>query len=327
MQRGRGLLVERLGRGLGRQPEALGEQRELVVGVGRLVARLLRAHLGGGHAARRARAAGAGSRASSPAQARSRAARSSPAARSAASSASSASTRAPIARTTAVERRGEPRGARLERAIGGDPVAQAGDPARALGALALGALGDAALGGQLAVDLRAAHGGRAFQRRLAALGDEPRRAARVLLGAGERARPVAAGAVGLLARGVGGAHGLLGELARPPSRASSARDGRVARGDELLAAVALGEHALLAALGRLAQLAVAAVPDAAVAGRGDAVEARRQVADVLDDPGVPQQAPRDGEVVRLALDEVADVPRARAPAGASRAPARARGRR
>ena len=35
--------------------------------------------------------------------------------------------------------------------------------------------------------------------------------------------------------------------------------------------------------------------DVAVAGRGDAVEARRQVVDLLDDPRVPQQAPGDGE--------------------------------
>ena len=120
-----------------------------------------------------------------------------------------------------LERGGQARGAGLQRAIGGDPVAQAGDPPRALGALALGALGDAALGGELAIELRAAHRRRALQRRLAALGDEPRRAARVLLGAGERARAVAPRAVGLLAGAVGGAHGLLGALARglaPPAR-------------------------------------------------------------------------------------------------------------
>ena len=56
------------------------------------------------------------------------------------------------------------------------------------------------------------------------------------------------------------------------ARACSA-DGRLARGDQRVAAVALGEHALRAALGRLAQLAVAAEPDAAVARHGDAGEA------------------------------------------------------
>ena len=131
---------------------------------------------------------------------------------------------------------------------------------------------------------------------------------------GERARALAARAVGVLARGVGRPHGLLGALARG-LRGLLGRDRDAAGGDELLAAVALGEHALLAALGRLAQLAVAPVPDAAVARRRGAVEARRQVADLLDDPGVPQQASRDGELVLVAVDEVAQVARARAPAG------------
>ena len=94
--------------------------------------------------------------ASSPAQARSRAARSSPAARSAASSASSALDAHADRLHGACERRRESRGLGLERAIGGEPVAQAVDPAGAVGALALGALGDAPLGGELAVELRAA---------------------------------------------------------------------------------------------------------------------------------------------------------------------------
>ena len=206
-----------------------------------------------------------------------------------------------------VERRDQASSSGLQGAVGGDAVTQARDPACALGALALGALGHAALGCELAVDLGTAHRRRAFERRLAALGDEPRGAPCVLLGGGERARAVAADAVGLLARRVGGADGLLGDLAGA-LRDLLGGDRRTACGDQLLAAVALGEHALLAALGRLAQLAVAAVPDAAVAGRGDAVEAGRQVVDLLDDPGIPQQAARRGDVVRLGLDEVAQVP-------------------
>jgi hypothetical protein len=70
-------------------------------------------------------------------------------------------------------------------------------------ALARGPLGDAALGGELALQLGAADRGLALLGLLAALVDEPRRAPLVLLRLRAGAVGVAAGAVGLLARGVG----------------------------------------------------------------------------------------------------------------------------
>ena len=63
--------------------------------------------------------------------------------------------------------------------------------------------------------------------------------------------------------------------------------------DQLVAAVALGQHAVLAAGGDLAQLARARRPHAAVAGDGDAVEAGIDRVDVVDDPDAGEQ--RGGE--------------------------------
>ena len=110
-------------------------------------------------------------------------------------------------------------------------------------------------------------------------------------------------------RGVGGGDGGLGGLAGG-ARGVLGLHGGLAGGDELLAAVALGEDALLAALRRLAHLAVAAVPDAPGAVDGDAGEAGRQLLELLDDPRVPQQPPRDREHVLVAADELRHVARA-----------------
>ena len=231
------------------------------------------------------------------------------------------------------DRRGEPfehlreaRGAGRERLLGAQPAAQALDARGALGPLALGALGGPPLGPELAGDLRPAHGGGALLRRAAALLDPPGGAAALLLGDGQRVRDLAQGALGLLAHALGGRDGLLGGRAAV-ARGLLGRDGGVAGGDQLLAAVALGEHALLAAVGRLAQLAVAPVPDAAVARHRDAAEAGRQLLELLDEPGVPQQPHRDGEDVLVAADELRRGDARRAPAGGAGPPGRARDRR
>ena len=70
---------------------------------------------------------------------------------------------------------------------------------------------------------------------------------------------------------------------------TSACDGGLAGADQRLAAVALGQHALLPHRRRLAQLARRRRPDAPGAGDGDAGEAVREVVEVVDDPGVAQQ--------------------------------------
>src|SRR5439155_14099551 len=91
-------------------------------------------------------------------------------------------------------------------------AAQDVEAPRALGALAGGALGGATLGGELALDLRASHGGRALVRRLAALLDEPGGPAQLLGGAGALAPGLAQRALGALAGRVGlgdGADGLV----------------------------------------------------------------------------------------------------------------------
>ena len=86
--------------------------------------------------------------------------------------------------------------------------------------------------------------------------------------------------------------------ARRPRRAASApllglRPRASDSRDERVAAVALGQHALRAALRRLAQLAGEAEPRAAGARDGDAGEAGRQLIEVLDDPRVGQQPARE----------------------------------
>ena len=91
----------------------------------------------------------------------------------------------------ALQRRGEPVGDGLQRLVAGEPAALVLEPARALVALALGALGEPLLGLDRGLDLRAALGARPLVGRGAPLLDDP---ARVTLGlgglvAGPRGRP------------------------------------------------------------------------------------------------------------------------------------------
>ena len=78
-----------------------------------------------------------------------------------------------------------------------------------------------------------------------------------------------------------------------------------------VAAVALGEHALAAALRRLTQLAPGGEPGAPGRGDGDAGEAVGQRLDVVDDPGVGEQPPGQGERAVRAAHEVGEPARAR----------------
>ncbi len=71
-----------------------------------------------------------------------------------------------------------------------------------------GLLGDAALGGQLAFELRAAHGGLTLLGRFATLLHQPCGLALGLLGLGVGALGLTTVALGLVARGVGGGDGL-----------------------------------------------------------------------------------------------------------------------
>ena len=85
---------------------------------------------------------------------------------------------------------GDAAGGRAELAVALELGLQVGDPPRALLARLGGPLGDAPLGGQLALELRAAHRGLALLGRLAALLDQPRGLALGLLGLRvARARP------------------------------------------------------------------------------------------------------------------------------------------
>ena len=125
------------------------------------------------------------------------------------------------------ERRDQAVGDRQQRPVAHQGGRQALDARGALGALARGPLGHAALGGELALDLRAAHGRLALVGRLAALVDEPRRAALLLDGLRPGAVGVAQGAIGLVARRVGRLHGRRRRPRRRPAR--PARPARRAR--------------------------------------------------------------------------------------------------
>ena len=147
--------VEGLGRGLGLQAEPLGDLPQLGRRLGLLVARLLRAHLGG----RDRVAAGAQALLDLRLQARARA-----------QLGGDALALAAVGEQLLLDRRhpggdrlqrvaqhlGEPLGGRPERRVAGDRDAQALDRRGALLALARGALGDAPLGRELALDLGAA---------------------------------------------------------------------------------------------------------------------------------------------------------------------------
>ena len=78
-----------------------------------------------------------------------------------------------------------------------------------------------------------------------------------------------------------------------------AADGHLGRRDELVAAVALRQDALLAAFRCLPQLGRPAVPHAALPRDRDAGEAGRERRDVVDDPRAGEQPPRLVGVVVL----------------------------
>ena len=229
---------------------------------------------------------------SAAAPARRSAARRSPAARSASSSAWSAACRAATASPADRERFDESLRHRGEPVVLPEPGALEREPALAVAALALGPLGEPALGRQRGAELGAAGRGRALVGRAAALLEQPAGVAdglaRLVAGAGGGA----GGAVGLVAGGVGGGDGLRRALALGDRGLLGLR-GALGGLHQLVAAVALGEQAILAAARHLAKLAGERRPDAAGAGDGDAAEVGTEPVEPLDDPDVGQQALRE----------------------------------
>ena len=290
-----------LGR-LGGQAEPLGEQHELVVGVRALVAHLLGADRGArDHLAaltqlrldlwpprRRRRAA--------------RSARSSPTARPAASSVSSVATRAAIAAAACSS-------AATSRSACGARARSAAirAPSRAMRC----ARSPRSRAARSATRRSAASSPSICARRIA---DAPSCGAARRCSISQAARRSSSSAAVSACDASRSARSACSRAASAATTSASARlagaarrvlglHGGLARGDQLLAPVALGEHALLAALWRLAHLAMASVPDAPRAVDGDAVEAGWQMLDLLDDPGVPQQPLRDREHALVAGDE------------------------
>ena len=136
--------------------------------------------------------------------------------------------------------------------------AQALQVVAAPGALGLGALGQAPFGAQVGEQLGPAHRPGPLVRRLAAARDHPLRPAQPLGGLADRAGGAPQRHVGLLAGGVGGAHGGARALARVPGGGLLGHR-CLGAGDQLVAPAALLEHALGAALGGLPELAARAV--------------------------------------------------------------------
>jgi hypothetical protein len=229
--------VQRLGGGSASSPSARASASSSVAASARRRAPAGRGPRRGDRVAALAQAAWIS--ASSAAHARSAAATPSPASRSAA-----ARRRAPRRAPRRLQRAASAatrRSARAQRAVA-TRRRQALDPRARSARSRRGALGHAALGGELALDLGAAHGRLALLGRLAALVDEPRRAALLLAAARGRGRRRAR-AVGLVARRVGAgdrAAGGLDAASAACSACTAASDSR----DERVAAVALGEHAL-----------------------------------------------------------------------------------
>ena len=125
----------------------------------------------------------------------------------------------------------------------------------------------------------------------AALLDQPAGVAHGLARLVAGARGLASGAVGVVARGVGGGDRLRG-LLRLGERGALGAGGALGVADQLVAAVALGQQPVLAARGHLAQLAGGRRPHAAGAGHRDAVEVGADALEALDDPDVGEQAAR-----------------------------------
>ena len=198
-------------------------------------------------------------------------------------------------------------------------------PARGdLPALDLHALGEAALGGELALELRTAHRLGAVGGRLAALLEQPRAPALGLDGL--RALPVhrAQGQVGLLTRRVGLLDRRAGGLDRDLRLCACGRV-RLGAGDELFAAVALCQQALAPARRMLAQLARRADPDAPGPRDRDPGEAAVQLVELVDHPRAGQQGLGHG--LRVARPAHEGEKRLRAGRGGPRRLRRTRDRR
>ena len=244
---------------------------------------------------------------SSPAHSRSSAASFSPAARSAASSASSASTRVRMAAPAALQRGREALGDRPQPLVALEPAALVPEPPLALGALALGALGQPLLGPDRRLELRAALRARPLVGRRAPLRDHPARMALGLRGLVARPRGGPRLAVGRVARGIG--LGDRGAARSRPRPARPARPGRRARP---------ARSALRAGCARLSTRSsppaetcrssrVAGDQTRPSASDGDAAEAGIEPLDGLDDPHVGEQ--RGGEPPRRRVARRADVRR------------------
>ena len=193
-----------------------------------------------------------------------------------------------------VQRHGEPFGERREGGVGSVLGAQAAQALQTLGMFAREPLGSAALGGELALQLRAAHRQRPLLGGGAALLDQPDGVALTLERVGVSARGLAQLAVGLFAREIGGRRALLRLLGRA-ARGMLGGGGGLGCEDQLLALVAAGEHPLGAALGDLAHLAQGSKPHAPAGRDGDAREAVGEILQTLQHPRVGEQPPRERE--------------------------------
>ena len=175
------------------------------------------------------------------------------------------------------------------------------DPRLPLGALALLALSRAAgrrqLGGHLHATTRV---GAVVGRRAPALdrGRDPPLLLARLVAAGDRGAVRGDRVLGL---GVGARHRLAVTLERRPRRELGLRR-RLAGSDQRVAAVALGQHALLAHRRRLAQLAGPGRPDPSGERDRDPVEPAGQPLEALDHPHVAQQRSRKRRRVSRPVD-------------------------
>jgi hypothetical protein len=162
------------------------------------------------------------------------------------------------------------------------------DAGTPLGADALGLLGEPVLRAELGHDLGLADRRGPVAGRLATPLDQPRRAPGGLGGLvalAHRGPDRALGLVPARPRVADRLLGGLGGLARRGLVGCGLRRG----GDEPLAPVALLEDSLLAAGGRLADLACGGEVGASCAGRGDAGELGRQRAQIVHEPGVREE--------------------------------------
>ena len=184
------------------------------------------------------------------------------------------------------------------------------------------ALGGAALGGELALQLRAAHRQRPLLGGGAALLDQPGGVALTLERTGVGARGLAQLAVGLFAREIGG-RGTLLRVLGSAARGVLGGGGGLGGEDQLLALVAAGEHPLGAALGDLAHLAQGGKPHAPARRDGDAGEVLGEILQALQHPRVGEQPPREREHRRGPVHQLDQGTRARERGARTRRPAQA----